>query len=216
MPRAGPAPDGRCARDRVQDRRARVEVHRVAELVRLGRAAGFDAGRHLARVVPAEAALADRSEQIAQRAIAEEVEALVGDLELERRFRCRRPAPGRSPPLALAVEIRRGGDVALLLQLLDDLLDQLVEPRFRVVARPASPCRAAARASRRTAGRRSAAPRGWRRAAPASSGPSSPGIAVRVVEAARQQQIGQLRQQLLEVELVEIVAGVLRVAVFHV
>ena len=65
----------------IQQRRGRVEIHRVAELVRLGRAGGFDAGRLLARVVPPVAALAERAEQIAQRAIAEKIQRLVGDLE---------------------------------------------------------------------------------------------------------------------------------------
>src|SRR5262245_45912320 len=69
------------AQHSVQNRCAGVEVQRVAELVLLRRAARLDAGGHLARVVAAEAALAERPEQIAQGAVAEEVEALVGDLE---------------------------------------------------------------------------------------------------------------------------------------
>ena len=84
----------------VQQRAAGVEVQRVAELVRLRRAGRFDAGRLLARVVAAVAALAERAEQIAQRAVAEKIERLVGDLELDRRLvvaagRCR-PRPCRS------------------------------------------------------------------------------------------------------------------------
>ena len=54
---------------------------RVAEFVRLGGARGFHAGRLLARIVPPVAALAERAEQIAQRAVAEKIQRLVGDLE---------------------------------------------------------------------------------------------------------------------------------------
>ena len=71
----------RFALDRVEQRARRIEVQRVAELVRLRRAGRLDAGRLLARVVAAVAALAERSEQIAQRAVAEKIERLVGDLE---------------------------------------------------------------------------------------------------------------------------------------
>src|SRR5206468_1232315 len=58
----------------VQQRARRIEVQRVAELVRLRRAGRLDAGRLFARIVPAVAALAERSEQVPQRAVAEEVE----------------------------------------------------------------------------------------------------------------------------------------------
>ena len=50
------------------------------------RARRLDARRLFARVVPPVAALAERAEQIAQRAVAEEVERLVGDLERHRRL----------------------------------------------------------------------------------------------------------------------------------
>ena len=68
--------------DGVQQRAGRIEIQRVAELVRFRRTGRFDTSRLLARVVPAVAALAERAEQVAQRAIAEKVERLVRDLEL--------------------------------------------------------------------------------------------------------------------------------------
>ena len=123
----------RLALHRVQQRAGRVEVERVAELVRLRRAGRLDAGRLLARVVAAVAALAERAEQIAQRAVAEEVERLVGDFEgapAAGRARCRR-CPARR--CALGFEVGRRRDVALLAHPLDDLLDQLLELRSRVV-----------------------------------------------------------------------------------
>ena len=58
-----------------------VEVERVAKFVALRRAVGLDAGGPMVRVVAAEARFAERSEQIAQRFEAQEVEALVGDFE---------------------------------------------------------------------------------------------------------------------------------------
>jgi hypothetical protein len=50
---------------RIQDRAARVEVHRVAELVRLGRGNRLDPGAEVPGVVPSGAAAADRAEQVA-------------------------------------------------------------------------------------------------------------------------------------------------------
>ena len=79
----GGPPDVLLAPHGVEDGAARVDVHRVAEFVRLGCAAGFDPGRHFPRVVTPEAALADRSEQIPERLVAQEVEALVRDLEAD-------------------------------------------------------------------------------------------------------------------------------------
>ena len=122
------------AKHRVQDRSAGVQVHRVAELVALRRAAGLDAGRHLARVVAAEAALAERAQQIAERAVAEEVEALVGDLEAVL-LGVAHAAAAAWPSRCSRSRSRSGGprQVALRLQLLDDLLDQRVEPLLRVI-----------------------------------------------------------------------------------
>src|SRR5439155_11155830 len=95
-------------------------------------ARGLDAGRLLARIVAAVAALAQRAEQIAQRAVAEKVERLVGDLEGDRRLVRAVPARASLPPLALRVQIGRRGDVALLGHALDDLLNELLELRARV------------------------------------------------------------------------------------
>ncbi len=58
-------------------------------------AAGFDAGRQIARIVRAEAGFAQRSEQILQRLEAQKVEGLVGDLDLDLADR-RLPVAARS------------------------------------------------------------------------------------------------------------------------
>ena len=111
----------------VEDRAARIDVQRVAELVGLGRGHRLDAGAEVARVVAAGAAAADRAEQIAQRAVAEEVERLVGDLEVHRAGVLADAAAGAAPVLALGLEVGRAGDEALLHHALDDLLDQVLE-----------------------------------------------------------------------------------------
>ena len=74
---------GALAADGGEQRLADVEVQRVAELVLLGGAGGLDAGGEVAGVVAAEARFAERAQQILQRLEAEEVERLVGDLELD-------------------------------------------------------------------------------------------------------------------------------------
>src|SRR5207245_388451 len=81
----------------------------------------------LARVVAPVAALTKRSEQVAQRAVAQEVERLVGHLEGGRWLVGSLSAAAPLTPLALGLQVRRRGDVAFLTHALDDLLDQLFE-----------------------------------------------------------------------------------------
>ena len=72
------------------------------------------------------------------------------------------------------------------------------------------------RSSPATAGRPTAALRGSRRADPAASIRVRPDRAsADVVEAAREQHVRQLRDQLLEIDALELVSGVARVSVFH-
>ena len=70
------------ALDRARERGGDVEIQRVAKLVGFRRAAGLDAGRQIARIMPPKTRLAERAQQVAQRLEAEKVEALVGDFEL--------------------------------------------------------------------------------------------------------------------------------------
>src|SRR5579864_6931283 len=114
------------ALDGVEQRRSGIQIERIAVFVRLGRRHRLHAGRLFPRVVTAEAALAERSEQIAQRAVAEKIERLVGDLEGDRRRLPPRALPSLAP-LALGIEIGRCGDVALLRHPFDDLLNELLE-----------------------------------------------------------------------------------------
>ena len=111
------------ALNRVRQRRGDVEVQRVAEFVGLRRAAGLDAGGLVARVVAAEVRFAQRAQQIAQRAKAEEVEPLVGDLEARLRLRVADlPAGGRAARwIVRLIDV----DVVFLLHALDELLDQV-------------------------------------------------------------------------------------------
>ena len=206
------APDRAGALHRVQQRARGVEVEGIAELVGLGRGGGLDAGRLLARVVPAEAALAERPEQIAQRAVAEEVERLVGDFELHGRL-IGAGAAARAA-LALAFEVGRRGDIPLLAHALDDLLNQFLElgaglfliAVSRIAEQPLD------RFVRQHA---TVEERIQNRVVQRLHGLVVFVGRVRVAEAAGQQQVGQLRDQILEVEVVEQVAGEFRVAVFH-
>ena len=82
--------------------------------------------------MPADAALADRSEQIPQRAVAEEVEALVSDLEA-RVIRIADATAASLAGLLCRSKVRGRRNVPLLLELLDDLLHQPVDPLFGVL-----------------------------------------------------------------------------------
>ncbi len=201
----------------VENGAARVDVERVAELVGLGRGNRLDAGAQVPGVVQPRAAAAHRAEQVAERPVAEEVERLVGDLELHPAVVLADAAAGPAPVLALGLEVRRAGDEAALHHAVDDLLDQVLE--------------LLAHAFLIAVGRLAEQPlhRFVRQHAPAEERVEDgvvqrlhrpvlvgvrrvPGIA----EPARQQQVRQLRDEILEVDLVEQVAGELGVAVFHV
>src|SRR5437660_791873 len=71
-----------------------VEVERVAELVGLAHRFGLDPRREVLRLVRAEAGLADRAEQVLEGAVAEEVDALLGEVELHLLSRLLGPAAG--------------------------------------------------------------------------------------------------------------------------
>jgi hypothetical protein len=201
----------------VQDCAARIDVERVAELVRLGRRDRLDAGAEVSRVVPPRAAAADRAEQIAQRAVAEKVERLVGDLELHRAGILAQAAAGAAAMLPLALQIRRPGHEALLHHLLDDLLDQILEllPRAFLIAVGRFAEQLLQRIIREDA---AAEQRLEDRIVQRLQCPvliAARRIHPRIAEPAREEQVGELRHQILEIDLVEQVAGVFRVAVFH-
>src|ERR1035437_3584299 len=113
------------ALDGRRKRRRDVEIQRVAKFIRLRRAAGFDTGCHVARVMASKTRLAQRPQQIAQRLESQKIEALVGDLEL-RLLLC---AADLSTDARLLGRIMWLIDrnVVFLLHALDQLLDQLFE-----------------------------------------------------------------------------------------
>ena len=199
----------------VQNRRRGVDVHRVAELVRLRRAAGLDAGRQIARVVPAGAAVAGRAEQVAQRAVAEEVERLVGDLELH----LAGLAVAGPPPWARRAfsGSRSGGvgDVARLLHALDDLLDQLLQLLAHLLL--AAFGLVAEHLLERVLGQHAAVEQRLENGVVQRLHGAVAVVAgiARVPEPARHQQVRQLRHEFVHVEVVEQVGNVLRVFVFH-
>ena len=200
------------ALDRVQQRARRIEVQRVAELVGLRRPGRLDAGRLLARVVAAVAALAERPEQIAQRAVAEEIERLVGDLEGDLSLSLAARARGRLPlpPFALGIQIGRRRDVALLGHALDDLLNQLLELRPRVGLIAVG--RIAQQPLDRLLGQHAAVEqRIQNRIVQRLHRALLVVHAVRVAEPAGEEQIGELRHQIFEIEVVEVAAREFRV-----
>src|SRR5207245_6841024 len=153
------------------------------------------------------AALAERAEQIAERAVAEKIERLVGDLERGRRLLGSQAAAAALAPLALGLEVRRRRDVALVRHPLDDLLNQLLELRSRVsliaVGRIAEQSldrlfRQHAAIEQRVEDR--VVQRLHRALVVVHP--------VRVPEAAGQQQVGELRDQIFEIQAIELIAYV--------
>ncbi len=118
---------GAFAPDGGKERLADVEIQRVAELVALRGSGGLDAGGQIARIVAAEARLAERAEQVLERFEAEEIERFVGDLELD---------------LGLLAAANARGAGALLrglfdrdLPFVDHLLDQVIEQLLHLLRR---------------------------------------------------------------------------------
>src|SRR5438034_1948216 len=70
------------ALERVRERGVHVEVERVTVLVGLADRLGLDAGREVLGLVRPEARLADASQQVFQGAVAEKIDALLGEVEL--------------------------------------------------------------------------------------------------------------------------------------
>src|SRR5271165_512008 len=115
------------ALNRIRQGRGDVEIQGVAELVGLRRPAGLDAGGEIASIVTSEAGLTQRSQQVAQRLEAEEVEALVGDFEFCLLRFASLSANARLPRRVVRLV---DGNVIFLLHALDELLDQFIELAF--------------------------------------------------------------------------------------
>src|SRR6266702_1507043 len=115
------------ALQRVRERGVHVEVERVAVLVGLADRLGLDAGREVLGLVRPEARLADASQQVFQGAVAEKIEAFLGEVELLLLSRfLGHPARTEQRLLARGHLGRLGHvQVALIDQLLDDLVEQL-------------------------------------------------------------------------------------------
>jgi len=163
--------------------------------------------------VAAVAALAERSQQVAQRAVAEEVQRLVGDLEGDLWLILPAAALTTSPPLGL--EIGRCRNVALFAHPLDDLLNQLLElgPHLLLIAVR----RVAQQPFDRFFGQDAAIEeRVENRVVQRLHRPLLVvHAAVGVAKPAGQKKIRQLGHQIFEIQFVEQVAGEFRVSVFH-
>src|SRR6185437_849918 len=75
------AAGGLLASKRVKQSFGNIQIQRVAEFVWLRRAARFDSGGEIARVVAAETAFPERGQQIAQSFESQEVDRFVGDFK---------------------------------------------------------------------------------------------------------------------------------------
>src|SRR5262249_37237055 len=111
--------------DGARKRSCDVEIQRVAELVQLSRSTGLNAGRHVARIMASKTRFAERSQQITESLVAEEVEALVSDLE----FGSLLSVAGLSASARRLGAIRRlvYRNVVFLLHPLDKLFDQFIQ-----------------------------------------------------------------------------------------
>src|SRR5579862_197752 len=117
-----PVPD-----ERVLEGLVHVEVQHVAELVRLAPAIGLDSRGEVGGVVRAEARLAERREDSAERLVAEEVDALIREVELHVPRGRLREAAGAGDLLVPGRQ--RGGRFEVEVPLRDEALDDLVEHR---------------------------------------------------------------------------------------
>ena len=98
-----------------------VEVEGIAEFVGFGAAVGLDAGGFVARIVATERGFAERAEEFAEGLVAEEVHAFVGDFKA---------GVFAFAALTLTFGGLFGVDEALLLHLLDDLVDEVFNLLF--------------------------------------------------------------------------------------
>src|SRR5215510_1428183 len=95
-----------------------IEIEGVAELVWFRSPAGLDAGGEVSGIMPAEAGAPKRAQQVPQGLEAEEVEALVGDLEA-RLGLCVAGLPGCGRGARRVVRLVNGDEI-LLLHALDE------------------------------------------------------------------------------------------------
>jgi hypothetical protein len=164
--------------------------------------------------VPAVAALAQRSEQVAQRPVTEEVERLVGDFELGRLRRVGTAAAAALAPLTLRLEVGRRRDIAFFRHPIDDLLDQFFQ--LRSCVRLIAIRRIAEQPFDGFFGQHAAVEqRIQNRVVQRLHRLLGIVHRVRVAEPAREQQIGKLRDQIFKIEIVELVTDEFRVPVSH-
>src|SRR6266404_6478056 len=115
------------ALQRVRERGVHVEVERVTVLVGLADRLGLDAGGEVLGLVRPEARLADAAQEVLQGAVAEEIDALFGEVELHLLSRLFGHPARTEHRLLAGGHLGRLGhvQVALVDQLLNDLVEQL-------------------------------------------------------------------------------------------
>ena len=99
-----------------------IQVQRIAEFIRLGRAAGLDASCEIARIVRAKAGFAERAKQVLERLESQKVDGFVGDLNVHFAIGVARAARPAFVGLRLI-----GVDVAVVRELLHQTIHQVVD-----------------------------------------------------------------------------------------
>ena len=122
------APDG------LQQRAADVQVQGVSEFIVPGGSAGFDSRGHFPGVVPSELASAQGAQQVLQGPVPQEVEALVGELEANLAGLAALVARPRAWTATLGPTVLGIGEVSLFREAFDQLVNQLGQPGFQVLA----------------------------------------------------------------------------------
>ncbi len=209
------------ARERVLQRAGNVEVHGVAELVGPGRGTRLDAGVQVRRVVRAVARVADGRQQMTQRAVAEEVDALLRQVELDLLRRLPALVDHAATLRHLDVAARQQRRIAQIdVAFLDELLHQVIEQLGDLLAHLRVTIALATQLAEHL-GRELAALderlqqrflQRIERAIFVVAGPAPPRVKMgAALEAALQQEIGESLEQVLDVERVEDRAAVLRI-----
>ena len=130
------------ARERVQQRLVHIEVQHIAELVWLAPSVRLDAGCEVWSIVTAEVRLAERAQDGAKGLVAEEVDCLVGEIELHR-LRCGvRETTGSGDRLMSGGYLWRSIDVQVSLRgkTLNEIVEKLRKLFLRVFVAVAAQC----------------------------------------------------------------------------
>ena len=121
------------ARERVLEGLADIDIEHVPELVLLAVAVGFDSGGEMRGIVRPEARFPERAQDVAEALVAEEVDPLVGEIELDALGRAVSDAATPGYGLMAGGHLRRRLKIEIPFrrELLDQAVEQLAELLLR-------------------------------------------------------------------------------------